>query len=79
MVLEDELLQREERDGLGSTEAYITITQEDVVEGVASFMALFLQFHKARYPGMAICFGSAKEKYTNLDNLRKSWWHRTIW
>lgn len=42
MVLDDELLQREERDGLGSTEAYVMITQEDVVDGVACFMALYI-------------------------------------
>lgn len=40
MLLPDNTpLTKEEQDGLGTSEGYVVITDEDIVEGVAAFVA----------------------------------------
>lgn len=36
------LLPKEEQDGLGTSEGYMVITDEDIIEGVAAFIAKLL-------------------------------------
>jgi len=38
-VSDDKTPAKEERDGLGTSEGYVVITQQDIVDGVACFVA----------------------------------------
>lgn len=38
-VSDDDVQTKEERDGLGTSEGYVVITQQDIVDGVACFVA----------------------------------------
>ena len=59
MLLPDNnLLTEEEQDGLGTSEGYVVITDEDIVEGVAAFVAKLIStipqskvsMSKSKYP-----------------------------
>ena len=39
LLPDNNLLTEEEQDGLGTSEGYVVITDEDIVEGVAAFVA----------------------------------------